>query len=335
MRRIDKGIIELTNKPSIISYGTIAGKKESEGPLGGEFDETSIDSLFGQNTFEKAESHLQKRALEIALKKANLKNTEIDIVFAGDLLNQCIGSSFGIRDFEIPFTGLYGACSTMALSIALAAISVDCGMANKTAAITSSHFCSAERQYRFPLEYGGQRTPTSQWTVTGSGAVIISNGENKPYISKIAIGKINDLGVKDANNMGAAMAPAAYDTIKRFFNATNTGPDDYDMIFTGDLGFVGSELLYKLFEKDNINLREHHKDCGLMIFDRDNQDVHCGGSGCGCSATVLCSHILNKMNQNNLKNILFCATGALLSPTSTMQGESIPCVAHLVQICKN
>lgn len=335
MKKISKGIIELSNQPSIISYGAIAGKKESEGPLGGEIDETGTDSLFGQDTFEKAESHLQKRALEIALKKGNLNNSDIDIVFAGDLLNQCIGSSFGIKDFNIPFTGLYGACSTMALSLAYAAITVECGMAEKAAAVTSSHFCSAERQYRFPLEYGGQRTPTAQWTVTGSGAAILSKGQNKPFINKIAIGKINDLGIKDANNMGAAMSPAAYDTIKRFFNATNTSPKDYDMIFTGDLGFVGSELLYELFKRDNVNLRKYHKDCGLMIFDRNKQDVHCGGSGCGCSATVLCSHILNKLNSGKLRNILFCATGALLSPTSTMQGESIPCIAHLVQICKN
>ena len=207
MKKISRAIINLENKPAVVSYGTIVGKKESEGPLGTEFDETNDDSLFGQDTFEKAESHLQKRAVEIALSKANMKNGDIDIVFAGDLLNQCIGSSFGLRDLDIPFVGLYGACSTMALSLSMAAISVNSGMAEHVAAVTSSHFCSAERQYRFPLEYGGQRTPTAQWTVTGSGAAIISKAENKPYISKIAIGKIVDLGIKDANNMGAAMAP--------------------------------------------------------------------------------------------------------------------------------
>ncbi len=207
MKNLNKTVIELENKPAIISYGSIVGKKESQGPLGAEFDEAGTDSLFGQGSFEKAESHLQKRAVEIALSKAGLNNNDIGMIFAGDLLNQCIGSSFGLKDLNIPFVGLYGACSTMALSLAMAAISVNSGMAERAAAVTSSHFCSAERQYRFPLEYGGQRTPTAQWTVTGSGAAIISKAENKPYISKITIGKIVDLGIKDANNMGAAMAP--------------------------------------------------------------------------------------------------------------------------------
>ena len=333
MKQLSRAIIELENKPSIVSYGAIAGKKESEGPLQDEFDETNNDSLLGQTTFEKAESYLQKRAVEIALSKGNLTNNDIDLIFAGDLLNQCIGSSFGLRDLDIPFIGLYGACSTMALSLAMAAISVNSGMAQRAVAVTSSHFCSAERQYRFPLEYGGQRTPTAQWTVTGSGAAVVSKVENKPYIKRIAIGKIMDLGVKDANNMGAAMAPGAYDTINRFFIGTGTNPKDYDAIFTGDLGLTGSELLYDLAQRNNLNLRGIHHDCGLMIFDREKQDVHCGGSGCGCSATVLCSHILNKLNNKAYKRILFCATGALLSPTSTMQGESIPCIAHLIEIC--
>ncbi len=332
-KRIGKRTIELENKPRIISYGTVVGKKEHEGHLGYAFDKYITDSFFGEKSFEKAESKLQKTAVEIALDRAGLKKDDIDNIFAGDLLNQCIGSSFGLREFGIPFIGLYGACSTMALSAALASLFVECGAAQRTIAVTSSHFCSAERQYRFPLNYGSQRTPTAQWTVTGSGALIIAGeGDSKPYINSITFGEIEDLGVTDANNMGAAMAPAACSTLKHFFRDTNTTPEDYDVIYTGDLGTVGTGLLYELMDNEGYDLRCRHSDCGNLIFDGDKQDTHAGGSGCGCSASVLASFIMHRFEDGNFKNILFMSTGALLSPTSSFQGESIPGVAHLLNI---
>ncbi len=331
-KKIGKRTLELENKPSIISYASIVGKKEHDGPIGQEFDEYDNDSFFGQKTFEKAESQLQKTAVQIALKKAKLKPENIDKIFAGDLLNQCIGSSFGLREFGIPFIGLYGACSTMTLSTALASIFVDCGAAEKAIAVTSSHFCSAERQYRFPLNYGNQRTPTAQWTVTGSGALILGKAENKPYIDKITFGEIVDLDITDVNNMGAAMAPAACDTLKKYFIDTKTKPEDYDVIYTGDLGTLGTQLLYDLMDKEGYDLRCHHADCGNIIFDCDAQDVHAGGSGCGCSASVLASFIMHRFESQDFTNILFMSTGALLSPTSSFQGESIPGIAHLLNI---
>ena len=330
--KIGKRTIGLENRPSIISYGSIVGKKEHEGPIGHEFDQFITDSFFGQKSFEKAESQLQKTAVETALKKANLTADNIDKIFAGDLLNQCIGSSFGLREFGIPFIGLYGACSTMALSTALASIFVDCGAAENAIAVTSSHFCSAERQYRFPLNYGSQRTPTAQWTVTGSGALIISKAEDKPYIDKITFGEIEDYDITDVNNMGAAMAPSACSTLKNFFKDTNTTPEDYDVIYTGDLGSVGTLLLYELMEREGYDLKCRHADCGLLIYDNEGQDAHAGGSGCGCSASILASFIMHRFESGDFKNILFMSTGALLSPTSSFQGESIPGVSHLINI---
>ncbi len=333
IKNIGRSSFVFENKPCILGYAAVVGKKEGEGPLGQEFDEVYNDQLIGQKTWEQAESKLQTLAVEKALMKSKMKEHDINFIFAGDLLNQCIGSSFGLKSLGIPFAGLYGACSTMALSLIMASVYVSSGCGENAVAVTSSHFCSAERQYRFPLEYGGQRTPTAQWTVTGSGSAVVGQySEKRPYINAASIGEICDLGVSDANNMGAAMAPAAYSTINNFLNDTKTKPHDYDMIFTGDLGYVGSELLYKLFQKDGINLRKHHLDCGNMIFDKETQDVHAGGSGCGCSASVLCSHILNAMNSGRLRNILFVATGALMSTTSSYQGECIPAVAHLVNI---
>lgn len=330
--KIGKRTIGLENRPSILSYGSIVGKKEHEGPIGHEFDQFITDSFFGQKSFEKAESQLQKTAVETALKKANLSPENIDKIFAGDLLNQCIGSSFGLREFGIPFIGLYGACSTMALSTALASIFVDCGAAENAIAVTSSHFCSAERQYRFPLNYGSQRTPTAQWTVTGSGALIISKAEDKPYIDKITFGEIEDYDITDVNNMGAAMAPSACSTLKNFFKDTNTTPEDYDVIYTGDLGSVGTLLLYELMEREGYDLKCRHADCGLLIYDNEGQDAHAGGSGCGCSASILASFIMHRFESGDFKNILFMSTGALLSPTSSFQGESIPGVSHLINI---
>lgn len=334
-KRIGKRTIELENRPTIIGYGSVVGKKEHEGPLGEEFDSFSTDSRFGEESFEKAESRLQRLAVGKAIEKAGLTEKDIDCVMAGDLLNQCIGSSFGLRELGIPFVGLYGACSTMALSLCMASILVDCGAAERAAAVTSSHFCSAERQYRFPLEYGSQRTPTAQWTVTGSGALVLERGKKGPYINRITLGTIEDLGVKDANNMGAAMAPSAAETLKNYWQDTGTGPEDYDVVYTGDLGTVGTQLLYELLDKEGYDLRCRHTDCGMLIYDCNKQDVHAGGSGCGCSASVLASFIMHRFEDGNFNNILFMSTGALLSPTSTLQGESIPGISHLVNIKNN
>lgn len=331
-QKLSPNTFKLSSCPSIRSFASIVGKKEGEGPLAIHFDQIHEDTTLGEKTWEKAESRLQKDAVNTALGKAKLSPGEIDLLFAGDLLNQCIGSSFGLRELNIPFYGLYGACSTMAESLGLAAIFADNQLVQNAVAVTSSHFCSAERQFRFPLEYGGQRTPTAQWTVTGSGAAVISQSGNPPYVKAVTVGKIQDLGIKDINNMGAAMAPAAAYTIKQYLDDSKTSPSDYDRIVTGDLGVVGSELLIQLLNMDKINIANVHNDCGKMIFDPATQDVHAGGSGCGCSASVLCSYLLKQVQDGTLKDILFVATGALMSPTSIQQGESIPAVAHLVHI---
>jgi len=312
-------------------YAAVVSDKEGEGPLGREFDEVGADAYFGEKTWEKAESRIQIKALNRALDKAGVPPSAVDVVFAGDLLNQCIGSAYAMRGTDIPFVGLYGACSTMAEALALAAIFVDGGLAGRAAAVTSSHFCSAERQFRFPLEYGGVRAPTSQWTVTGGGAAIVSAGERGPFIREVCLGRINDLGVRDMNNMGAAMAPAAADTIERYLSDTGAAPEDFDMIFTGDLGFVGSEILLELLERGGVELKKRHMDCGKLIYRRE-QKVEAGGSGCGCSASVLCSYIANRLRSGEWKNVLFAATGALMSTTSSQQGESIPGIAHLVRL---
>ena len=324
--------VTLSSRPSILGYAAVVGKKEGEGPLGRYFDFIFEDTTLGEKTWEKAESALQREALTRALDKAGLSPSQINFLFAGDLLNQNIASTFGMRETNIPLLGQFGACSTMAQTLAMASIFVDSGAADLCAAVTSSHFCTAERQFRFPLEYGGQRTPTAQWTATASGSAIVGMGGNGVHIEAVCIGKVNDLGVTDANNMGAAMAPAAADTIYNFLTDTATAPDDYDMIVTGDLSAVGSELLRDLLERKGIKLGDKHADCGLMIYDREKQDVHAGGSGCGCSASVLCSYLLGKLERRELHNLLFVATGALMSPTSSQQGESIPGIAHLIHL---
>lgn len=336
IKKIGKRTLLLENKPRIIGYGSVVGKKEHLGPLGDEFDSFSEDSRFGEKTFEKAESRLQMLSIGKAMDRANIKKQDIDLVFAGDLLNQCIGSAFGLRGLGIPFLGLYGACSTMALGSALASIAVESGAAEIAAAVTSSHFCSAERQYRFPLEYGSQRTPTAQWTVTGSGALIFGrSGGTEIYTDKIAFGEMVDLGVTDANNMGAAMAPSAASTLSHFFHDTGTSPEDYDVIYTGDLGAVGTALLYELSDREGYDLRCRHADCGMMIFDRERQDVAAGGSGCGCSASILASFVMHRFAEGDFRNILFLSTGALMSPTSSLQGESIPGISHLLNLRKD
>jgi stage V sporulation protein AD len=256
----------------------------------------------------------------------------MDYIFAGDLLNQCIGTSFGLREFGIPFYGLYGACSTMGESLSLASLLIDGGFATLCAAITSSHFCTAERQYRMPVPYGSQRPPTAQWTATASGCTILSSEGHGPYVTHVTCGKIVDRGIKDANNMGAAMAPAAYDTLSAFFRDTETTPQDYDMIFTGDLGELGRDIVRSFFEADGIKLDENYRDCGMLLYARDKQDMHMGASGCGCSASVFNGYLLSQMEQGRWKKILFAPTGALLSPTSSFQGESIPGICHLICI---
>lgn len=328
--KIGKHTFKLNNQPSVISWAAAVGKKEGEGPLGREFDKIYKNALLGEKSFEKAETALQKSAAALALEKAELTPDKVDTAFAGDLLNQCIGSSFSQRDLNMPFAGLYGACSTMALALALAAFFADTGAVRYSLAATSSHFCSAERQYRYPLEYGGQRSPAAQWTVTGAGAALVgAHTENKPFIEAVHFGRVCDYGVTDQNNMGAAMAPAAAQTVFEFLSDTETNPADYDMILTGDLGKTGSRLLCELMKREyGLDINLFHRDCGLMIFDLKKQDVHSGGSGCGCSASVVCSHILGGLQRKKYKKVMFAATGALLSPTSTLQGESIPSIAH-------
>lgn len=320
----------LPSEPGISGYAAVVGKKEGEGPLGSGFDYIYEDGTAGEKTWEKAESVMHRDAVSRAISKAGISPQDADVIFAGDLLNQCIGSTFGIRELGIPFAGMYGACSTMALSLAAAAACVDSRIAETAIASTSSHFCSAEKQFRMPLEYGGQRTPTSQWTATAASAAVVTKNEAKARIEKIIIGRIQDYGIKDANNMGAAMAPAACRTIADFFRDTNTTPSDYDLILTGDLGSVGTELLCELMMKqENIDISSVHSDCGLMIYDVSKQkEVGAGGSGCGCSGAVLCSEILKRLELGELKKVFFVGTGALMSSVSSLQSESIPSVAH-------
>ena len=322
----------LENPPVITAWASVAGKKEVEGPLTHTFDVKCRDTYFGQKTWEQAEKHMQQIVLKKLSEKAGISQSEIGLVFSGDLLNQCIGSSFSLRNTGIPHLGLYGACSTMAESLLMAAMTVGGGFSDKVVAMTSSHFASSERQYRFPLGYGGQRTPTSQWTVTGSGAALVCAEGKGPRITSCTIGTVTDLGIKDANNMGAAMAPAAYRSIRAHMEDLQCDPKDFDLIVTGDLGQTGKELLMELARRDGLSLGGKITDCGCLIFDNTTQDVHAGGSGCGCSAITLCGYLLEQLRSGKLKKILFCGTGALLSPTSTQQGLPIPGVCHAVSI---
>ena len=320
------------DSPVITAWASVAGKKEAEGPLGHSFDITSQDAYFGQRSWELGEMQMQHLALEKLLEKAGIEKEQLDVIFSGDLLNQCIGSSFTLRNTGIPHIGLYGACSTMAESLMLSAMTVGGGFFEHAVAMTSSHFAGSERQYRFPLGYGGQRTPTAQWTVTGAGAVLVSSQGKGPKIESCTVGTVLDLGIKDANNMGAAMAPAALATIRAHFSDLNAKAEDFDRIITGDLGQLGKEALLALARKEGISLGGRLDDCGTMIFDRQTQDVHSGGSGCGCSAVTLCGSLLEDIRKGKLKKILFCGTGALLSPTSTQQGLPIPGVCHAICI---
>ena len=324
--------IAFDQHPAILASSAIAGKKEQEGPLSAYYDYVNQDTKFNQDSWEKAECKMQEMALDTVRKKAGIHNQDLDMLFAGDLLNQCITSSFAIRDAGVPFLGLYGACSTMAESLALAGMAVNGSYARLAAAMSSSHFASAERQYRFPLGYGGQRTPTAQWTVTGAGCILLGQRDQGPFLNAATIGSVVDFGIKDANNMGAAMAPAAYETLRTHFDDLRLSPSDYDLIVTGDLGAVGKEILLDLFRRDGVSIGGVYNDCGTMIYDMEKQDVHAGGSGCGCGSIVLCGYILRQMAKGKFKHVLFCGTGALLSPLSSQQGESIPSVCHAVSI---
>lgn len=331
-----KGGTVKTLGAAILAASSAVGKKEKEGPLGDLFDFSDPTDRFGQKTWERSESEMQRIVFSGAAGKLGIGEEDIDAVFAGDLLNQCVGSAYGLLQFDIPYFGLYGACSTCAEELTLAAMTVSAGLYRRAASVTSSHNASAERQYRNPLEYGGQRPPTAQWTVTGAGAFIVGKacGDASALIADVMPGVVVEKGIKDAANMGAAMAPAAADTVLRYLDENGKKPADFDLIVTGDLGFEGNSILHDLLAVAGAETARTGllTDCGMMIFDRERQDVHSGGSGCGCSAAVLAAYLLPRLKSGMLKNILFIGTGAMMSPSSTKQGEAIPAVAHLVHL---
>ncbi len=331
-RKVGQQTIKLESAPYIISSYSIVGPKEGSGPLLKYFDSIVQDDYFGEESWEKAESKMMIEAIKYSIKNSNLGIENIDFLLAGDLLNQLISSNFAARALQIPFFGLYGACSTMAESLSLGSVLIDGGYADKVVCSTSSHFSSAERQYRSPLEQGGQRPLYSQWTVTGAGATVLSDIGEGPRITYITTGKVMDFGIKDANNMGAAMAPAAADTIIAHLNDTGRQATYYDLIITGDLAKVGMDITIELVKTKGYNIESVYNDCGSIIFDNKKQDTHSGGSGCGCSAVVLNGYLLKEMKKRTFNKILFVGTGALLSPISSFQGESIPCIAHAVSI---
>lgn len=311
------------------------GKMESEGPLKEYFDLSSPDSKFGMKTWEKAEAEMIRQCSEAVLKKSSLKYEDVDLTFSGDLTNQCAASTFGLKGKRIPHIGLYGACSTFALSLGMGGISIESGLARKVLCEASSHYCSAERQYRFPLEYGCQRPPSAQNTVTGSGTVILDDSaDSKVRLTEFFPGIVRDPGICDANNMGAAMASSCADTIIRYFDATSSCPPRFDLILTGDLGFEGHRIFLELCKREGLELVKNSNDCGKMIYNPEKQEVNSGGSGCGCSAVVFCSYIMEKFRKNEISDILLIGTGALLNSTTVLQKESIPGVSHLVRITK-
>ncbi len=324
--------VVLNNDVYINGVYSAVGKLEGQGPLGNYFDFISDDATFGAKSWEQAENSLVKITVSGALTNAAVTSNDIDCIFAGDLLNQCTGTSFGLCDYDIPFYGLYGACSTFVEGMGLAALHINAGYAGRVVAVASSHFCSSEKQYRFPLEYGGVRTPTSQWTVTGSGAVVLSDNGTGIRITAVTTGRMVNKGVCDANNMGAAMAPAAADTIAAVLRDTNTQPEDYDCIVTGDLADVGSDLLLQLLGGDGIDISEQHMDCGSMIFDNKAQGTNAGGSGCGCIASVFCGHFVPQLASKKIRRGMFVATGALMSTTTSQLGEPVIGIAHAVVV---
>lgn len=332
IKRIGQRTLQFDNRPFLLAHASAVGKKEGDGPLGAQFDYVTEDDRMGQKSWELAESELQKTAIETALKKGGLQKSDLDMILAGDLLNQCIGSFLASMQSDVPYLGQYGACSTMAQGLALGSCLIEGGAARRLVASASSHFCSAERQYRFPLAYGGQRTPTAQWTATAAGAVVLGGqGSGHIRITHALFGKMVEMGVKDANNMGAAMAPAAYDTLSTLLADLGAQPNDFDCIVTGDLGHVGADLLLTLLRENKIDLSPVYSDCGSLLFG-DEQDAHAGGSGCGCSAAVLCGPLLRDMQAGKLKRLVFAGTGAMMSPTSVQQGQPIAGICHAVVI---
>lgn len=332
IKKLGKQTVRLQNPPSIISTATIVGPKEGEGPLKDKFDVILEDAQFNEKSWEKAESKMLENAVKLAIQKKKVELQRIDYLFGGDLLNQIISASFAARQLQIPFFGLYGACSTMTESLSLASMLIDGGYADYNIATASSHFASAERQFRLPLEMGSQRAPSAQWTATAAGAALVAKKGDGPYITHVTTGKVVDFGIKDVNNMGAAMAPAAADTILRHFKDTNFKPKDYDLIITGDLGRVGKELALDLLKENGMDISSNFTDCGVELYDIEKQGVDSGASGCGCSAAVFCGHYYSLLRSGALNKILILSTGALMSPTSTQQGESIPGIAHAVTV---
>ena len=332
MKKIGSQPIQFINAPTIIETSSIVGPKESQGPLATYFDQCLEDEFWGEETWEKAESKIIKENVNSVILKSGIAATDIDFCFAGDLLNQCISSSFGLRELNMPFFGVFGACSTFVESMCLGSVFIASGAASNVLCATSSHFCSAEKQFRFPLELGNQRPPTAQWTVTGSGAAILSTNGTGPKITYITPGKIVDMGIKDANNMGAAMAPAALDTLITHFRDTGRKPSYYDLIITGDLGYIGKEILAELAETKGYNINANYDDCGVLIFDKQKQDTHSGGSGCACIGTVFSGYFFKQLKEKKVNRILLIATGALMNSMSSQQGETIPGIAHAIAI---
>ena len=331
MKKLGKQTIKFDVPPSIVSVASIVGPKEANGPLAQYFDQCLDDEFWGEKTWEKSESKIIKETVNMAISKSGIASSDIEYCFAGDLLNQCISSSFGLRELNIPFFGVFGACSTFVESMSLAAIATESFVTNALCA-TSSHFCSAEKQFRFPLELGNQRPPTAQWTVTGSGAAIISKNGTGPYITHITPGKIVDMGIKDANNMGAAMSPAFVNTLITHFQDTGRSPNYYDAIISGDLGHIGKEIAIDIAKSQGYNIKTNYNDCGVLIFDKNSQDTHSGGSGCACCGTVFSGYLFKQLREKKIKKLLLIATGALMNSTSSQQGESIPGIAHAISI---
>ncbi len=321
-------------KPTLRAAATVVGNKETEGPLGTCFDLTSGDTKFGMPTWEQAESEMVRMAYETLLSKGHCRQTDVDLVFAGDLMNQCTSSSFGYAESKIPYFGLYGACSTAAEGLILGSIAIESGLADRVITAASSHFCTAERQYRFPIEYGCQRTPTAQHTVTGAGCFLLDNLPGEVYLNQFLAGRVTDHGITDVNNMGASMAPAAVDTILRFFRESTCRPDDFDLIATGDLGAEGHTISRELLSAAGVELKENYVDCGVLIYDREEQDMHAGGSGCGCSAVVMGGYIFDKLKKGTYRDVLLIGTGSLQSPTTVMQKQTLPGIAHLIRITR-
>ena len=331
MKKIGKQTISFDFPPTITECNSIVGPKEAQGPLAKYFDLTLDDEFWGEKSWEKAESKIIKENVNALVTKSGISTNNIDCIFAGDLLNQCISSSFGLRDSNIPFIGMFGACSTFVESMCMGAIAIE-SFAQNVICATSSHFCSAEKQFRFPLELGNQRPQTSQWTVTDSGATLLSKDGTGPFITNITLGKIVDMGIKDANNMGAAMAPAFVDTLLAHFLDTGRNPSYYDAIISGDLGKIGKDIAIDIAMSKGYNIKSNYNDCGLMIFDTKAQDTHAGGSGCACCGSVFSGFLFKQLKEKKIKKLLLIATGALMNSTSSQQGETIPGIAHAVSI---